>query len=69
MQTRPRSPNSTLALFLKLTVVVAVAIVLLIVAVYLLKIVFVAAIIAAVAVGGFLLYNFIRRRSKYPAVR
>ncbi|HXO17839.1 MAG TPA: hypothetical protein VN909_06685 [Candidatus Dormibacteraeota bacterium] len=61
--------NPTVSLFLKLTVAVALAIVLLFIAVYLLKIVFVAAIIAAVAVGGILLYNFIRRRSKFPVIR
>ncbi len=58
--------NSTLAFFLKLTVIVAVAIVVLIVAAFLLKIVLVAAVIAAIVAGGFFLYNLVRRRSNYP---
>jgi hypothetical protein len=61
--------NPTVALFLKLTAVVAVAIVVLVVAGYLLKIVLVAAIIAAVAIGGILLYNLVRRRSNLPLIR
>lgn len=61
--------NPTLALFLKLTAIVTGAIVLLVIAGYLLKVVFVAAIIAAVAVGAILLYNFFRRRSNFPVIR
>lgn len=58
-----------LALFLRLTAIVAVAIVVLVVAGYLLKIVLLAAIIAALAVGAFFLYNAIRRRSRFPVIR
>ncbi|MBV8531798.1 MAG: hypothetical protein JO104_10805 [Candidatus Eremiobacteraeota bacterium] len=58
-----------LALFLKLTGVVAIAIVVLVVAAFLLKIAIVAAIVAAIAVGGFFLYNLIRRRSNFPVIR
>lgn len=65
----PSNLNPTLALFLKITVAVTLAIVLLIVAAFLLKIVLFAAVIAAVAVGGFLLYNLIRRRTKFPVIR
>ena len=61
--------NPTLALFLKLTAVVTLAIVALVVAAFLLKIVLVAAVVAAIALGGFLIYNFIRRRSNYPVIR
>lgn len=61
--------NSTLALFLRLTAIVALAIVVLVVAGYLLKIVLVAAVIAAVAVGGLFLYNLLRRRSNSPVIR
>ena len=56
-------------LFLKLTAVVALAILVLIVAGYLVKIVLIAAVIAAIAVGGYLLYNLFRRRSKLPIIR
>ena len=65
---RPRF-NPLLALFLKLTAVVAVAIVALIVAGYLLKIVFIAAVIAAIVIGAFFLYNLFKRRSNYPIIR
>jgi hypothetical protein len=61
--------NPALALFLKVTAIVALAIVVLVVAGFLLKIVLIAAIIAAVAVGAFLLYNLIRRRSNFPVIR
>jgi hypothetical protein len=61
--------NPMLALFLRLTAIVAVAIVVLFVAAFLLKIVLVAAIIAAIAVGGFFLYSLIRRRTKLPVIR
>lgn len=61
--------TSMLALFLRLTAIVAVAIVVLVVAGYLLKIVLVAAVIAALAVGGLFLYNFLRRRSSFPVRR
>jgi Flp pilus assembly protein TadB len=58
-----------LALFLKLTAVVTVAIVVLVVAWHLLKIILIAAVIAAVAVAGFFLYNLVRRRSNSPVIR
>jgi hypothetical protein len=66
--TRPKL-NPMLALFLKLTAVGAVAIVVLIIAGYLLKIVFIAAIIAAIAVGAFFLYSLFKRRSNFPVIR
>jgi len=65
----PSKVNPMLALFLKLTAVVALAIVVLIVAAFLLKIVFVAAVVAAIAVGVFLIYNLFRRRSNSPVIR
>lgn len=58
-----------LALFLKLTAVVTVGIVLLLIAAFLVKIAILAAIVAAIAVGGYFLYNLIRRRPKYPVIR
>lgn len=58
-----------LALFLKLTAIVAIAIVVLVVGLYLVKIVLIAAIIAAVAIGTFFLYNLLRRRSNFPVIR
>ncbi|HEY6449422.1 MAG TPA: hypothetical protein VIX60_01920 [Candidatus Cybelea sp.] len=67
VQTYMRNP--TLALFLRLTAIVAVAIVVLVVAAFLLKLVLIAAIIAAVAVGGLFLYNLVRRRSNLPVIR
>jgi Flp pilus assembly protein TadB len=66
--TRP-GLHPTVSLFLKLTAVVAIAIVVLVVTGYLLKILIVAALIAAVLLGGFFLYNFIRRRQKLPIIR
>lgn len=65
----PSKINPTLGLFLKLTAIVTLGIVVLIVAAFLLKIVLVAAVVAAVAVGGFLIFNLIRRRSNYPVIR
>ena len=53
--------NPLVGLFVRLTLLVAVAIIALIVAAFVLKIVVVAAIVAAVVLGGFFLYNFIRR--------
>lgn len=58
-----------LGLFLKLTAVVALGIVVLVVAGFLLKIVLIAAVVAAIAVGAFFLYNLIRRRSNFPVIR
>jgi hypothetical protein len=58
-----------LTLFLRLTVVVAIAIVALVVAAFLLKIAVIAALIAALVVGGYFVYNFFRRRSNFPAIR
>jgi hypothetical protein len=57
-----------LALFLKLTAVVAIGIVVLVLAGFLLKIVLIAAIIAALGVGGFFLYSRLRR-AKLPVIR
>ena len=68
-----RTPKFTmhplLALFLKVTAVVTLAIVALILVAFLLKIVVVAAILAAIAVGGFLIFTFFRRRSHLPVIR
>jgi len=58
-----------LTLFLRLTAIVAIAIVVIVVAAFLLKIAIVAAIIAALAVGGLFLYNLVRRRSNLPVIR
>lgn len=60
--------NPTLALFLRLTAVVAIAIVALILAAFLLKIVIVAAVVAAIIFGGFFVYNLFRK-AKSPVVR
>ncbi len=66
--TRPRF-NPLLALFLKVTAAITIAIVLLVMLWHLVKIVLIAAVIAAFVVGGLLLYNLVRRRSKTPAIR
>jgi hypothetical protein len=58
----------TLSLFLRLTAIVALAIVALVVAGFLLKIAIIAAIVAAIGVGGFFVYNLFRR-AKYPVIR
>jgi hypothetical protein len=57
-----------LALFLRLTAVVGVAIVVLLIAAFLLKIAVIAAVIAAIVVGAFFLYNLFRR-SRLPVIR
>ncbi|MBV9027297.1 MAG: hypothetical protein JO311_01655 [Candidatus Eremiobacteraeota bacterium] len=58
-----------LALFLRLTAVVAVAIVVLVVAGFLLKIAIIAAVIAAVVIGGYFLYTWIWRKPRLPIIR
>jgi hypothetical protein len=63
-----RSMNPTLAVFLRITAVVAVAIVALVVAGFLIKIFIVAAAIAALVVAGLLVYSFFRR-SRYPVAK
>ncbi len=56
-------------LFLKLTALVAIVIVVFVVTGYLLKILIVAAVIAAVLLGGYWVYSALRRRSKHPVIR
>ena len=67
------SPKFTLhpllALFLKLTVAVTLAIVALVIIAYVLKIVVVAAVIAAIVLAGFLVVAFFRRRPNLPVIR
>ena len=58
-----------LTLFLRLTAIVAIALVVLVVAAFLLKIAILAAIVAAIAIGGLFLYNLFRRRSNLPVIR
>lgn len=58
-----------LVLFLRLTAVVGLAIVVLVVAGFLLKIALIAAVIAALLVGGYFIYNLIRRRANFPSLR
>jgi hypothetical protein len=64
--------NPTLALFLKLTAAITVGIVLLVIFAHLLviavKALLVAAVIAAIILGGLFVYNLFRR-SKYPVIR
>ncbi len=61
--------HPTVALFLKLTALVAVIIVVFVVTGYLLKILIVAAVIAAVLLGGYWIYSAFRRRSSHPVSR
>ncbi len=62
--------HPTLALFLKVTAALAVAIILVFILAFLVKVVVVAAIVAALAVGAFLVFNlFRRRRSGLPVIR
>jgi len=57
------------ALFLKLTALVAIVIVVFVLTGYLLKILIVAAVIAAVLLGGYWVYSAFRRRSNQPIIR
>ena len=61
--------NPTLALFLRLTAIVAIVIVAFWVATALVKIVVIAAVIAAVIFAGLFVYNLFRRRSNTPVIR
>jgi hypothetical protein len=58
-----------MATFIRLTLLVAIGLVALFVAFLLLKVVFFAAVIAAVVLGGLFLYNLFRRRSSVPVTR
>jgi len=60
--------HPTLALFLRLTAVVGVAIVVLVLAGFLLKIALIAAVIAAVIIGGYFLYTWIWRKPRFPTI-
>jgi hypothetical protein len=68
MQTR-FNMHPMLALFLKLTAAITIAIVVLWILSKLVMIAIVAAAIAAVLLGGFFLYNLFRRRPKLPISR
>jgi hypothetical protein len=57
----PSNINPMLALFIRLTILVAVALIVLWLAAIVFKVVLVAAIIAAVVLGGLLLYRFISK--------
>jgi Flp pilus assembly protein TadB len=70
MRTPPKPGlQPIVALFIKLTAIVAAVILLLFIAGYLLKVVVIAAVIAAVLLGGYFIFNLIRRRSNYPVIR
>ncbi len=58
-----------LATFIRLTLMIALAIAIIALAGWLFHVVVIAAIIAAVVVGGVFLYNMIRGRAKTPAIR
>ena len=67
----PARPNMNpmLATFIRLTLFIAIGIVLLALLGWLFHIIVIAAIIAALGVGGLFLYNIIRRRSGMPVIR
>jgi hypothetical protein len=58
-----------MSLFVRITAVVAVAVVALILLSFLVKIIFFAALVAALVVGGLAVYNLFRRRAPAPVVR
>jgi hypothetical protein len=58
-----------LATFIRLTLMIALAIAIIALAGWLFHVVVIAAVIAAVVVGGVFLYNMIRGRAKTPAIR
>lgn len=58
-----------LGTFIRLTLMIAIALVLVVIAFLVFKLVVVAAIIAGLVVGGLFLYNMIRARVKTPAIR
>ena len=61
--------HPVLALYLRITVIVALAILGLVLAAVVLKILLVAAVIAAVIFGGFFLVSMFRRRAQLPTIR
>jgi hypothetical protein len=64
------SMHPLLAVFLKLTIAVTLAIVALVIVAFLLKIVVAAAVIAAIVIAGFFVFAFFRRRRpSLPLVR
>ncbi len=58
-----------LGTFIRLTLIIALAIVGIFILAVVLKVVLFAAILAGVGVGGLFLYNLIRRRSSAPVIR
>jgi hypothetical protein len=58
-----------LATFIRLTLMIALAIAIIALAGWLFHVVVIAAVIAAVVVGGVFLYNMIRGRAKTPAIK
>jgi hypothetical protein len=65
----PTQPHPLLTLFIKVTLLVTLAIVALVVVAFLLKIILAAAVLAALAVGGVFVYSLFRRRAQLPTVR
>lgn len=58
-----------LTTFIRLTVVIAVALIAIVLLGWALHLIVIAAVIAAVVVGALFLYNMIRRRSRAPVIR
>ncbi len=58
-----------LSTFIRLTVVIAVALIAIVLLGWALHLIVIAAVIAAVVVGALFLYNMIRRRSRAPVIR
>jgi hypothetical protein len=61
--------HPTVATFLRLTAIIALALIGIFIAVEVFKLVLLAAFIAALAVGVLFLYNVIRRRASLPLIR
>jgi hypothetical protein len=61
--------NPTMATFLRLTAVIAVVLIGLWLLIHILPLILMAAVVAALIVGGFFLYRAISRRSGTPFIR
>ena len=64
----PPTMNPVLALFIRLTAIVAIVLIGLWLAAIVFKVVIVAALIAAVILGGFLIYRVVTKRRAGPLV-
>jgi hypothetical protein len=61
--------RTMLPTFLRLTVIIAIALVVIALLGWALHLIVIAAVVAAVIVGGLFLYNMVRRRAGVPVIR